>query len=60
MKFIGIPYDYIVRIEEEDEGDMLLATARKIMEYVDGFYVITIGKYRNAVNFLKKLRNLLS
>jgi homocysteine S-methyltransferase len=60
MKFIGIPYDYIVRIEEEDEGDMLLATARKIMEYVDGFYVITIGKYRNAADFLKKLRDLLS
>jgi methionine salvage enolase-phosphatase E1 len=49
-----------VRIEEEDEGDMLLATAQKIMQYVDGFYVITIGKYRDAANFLKKLRNLLS
>ena len=60
MKFMGIPYEYIVRIENEDEGDMLLATARKIMEYVDGFYVITIGKYRNATDFLIKLRNLLS
>lgn len=60
MKFLGIPYEYIVRVEEEDEGDMLLATAQKVIQYVDGFYVITIGKYRNASNFLKKLRNLLS
>jgi 5,10-methylenetetrahydrofolate reductase len=60
MKFLGIPYEYIVRIEKEDEGDMLLSTARRIVQYVDGFYVITIGKYRNAVSFLKKLRNLFS
>ena len=60
MKFMGIPYEYIVRIEEEEEGDMLLKSAQEIMQYVDGFYIITIGKYRNAADFLKKLRNLLS
>lgn len=60
MKFLGIPYDYITRVEVEDEGEMLFHTAREIGQYVDGFYVITIGKYRKAANFLKRLRNLLS
>lgn len=59
MKFMGIPYEYIARVEVEDEGDMLLSTAQKIMQYVDGFYVITIGKYRASISFLKKLRGLL-
>jgi 5,10-methylenetetrahydrofolate reductase len=60
MKFLGIPYEHIARVEVEDEGEMLLRMAQKIMQYVDGFYVITIGKYRKAANFLKKLRNLLA
>lgn len=59
MKFLGIPYDYITRVEVEDEGSMLLDTAKKIVEHVDGFYVITIAKYRAAAAFLKKLRRLL-
>ena len=59
MKFLGIPYEYITRVEVEDEGDMLLKTAQKIIPHVDGFYVITIGKYRDATDFLKSLRRLL-
>jgi 5,10-methylenetetrahydrofolate reductase len=58
MKFMGIPYDYISRIEAEDEGDMLLSIAGEIMPYVDGFYVITIGRYRDASGFLEELRAL--
>ncbi|MCK4941004.1 methylenetetrahydrofolate reductase [candidate division WOR-3 bacterium] len=60
MKFLGIPYEYIARVEVEDEGDMLLSTAEKIVDHVDGFYVITIGKYRAALGFLKQLRGLIS
>ena len=56
MKFLGIPYQYITRVEVEDEGKMLLSTAQKMSAYVDGFYVITIGKYREAVDFLKTLQ----
>jgi len=59
MKFLGIPYEYIARLEVEDEGKILLSTAKKIIDYVDGFYVITIGKYRAAAGFLQKLRALL-
>lgn len=59
MKFLGIPYEYIARIEVEDESDMLLATAKKIIDHVDGFYVIPIGKYRASLGFLKKLRRLI-
>ena len=59
MKFLGIPYEYIARVEVEDEADMLLSTAKKIIDYVDGFYVITIGKYRTAAEFLKKLRGII-
>lgn len=58
MKFLGIPYEYIIRVEVEDEGNMLLNTAQQIMQYVDGFYVITIGKYRKALKFLEKLGKL--
>ena len=60
MKFLGIPYEYIDRVEVEDEGDMLLSTAKEILNYVDGFYVITIGKYRAALDFLKELRDQTS
>ena len=59
MKFLGIPYEYITHVEVEDEGDMLLRSAQKIVQYVDGFYVITIGKYSAAVRFLQRLRALL-
>ena len=59
MKFLGIPYDYITRVEVEDEADMLLSTANQLLHYVDGFYVITIGRYRAAAEFLKKLRDVM-
>ena len=59
MKFLGIPYEYIARVEVEDEADMMLSNAKKIIDYVDGFYVITIGKYRTAAEFLKKLRGII-
>jgi 5,10-methylenetetrahydrofolate reductase len=59
MKFLGIPYEYIARVEVEDEADMMLSNAKKIIDYVDGFYVITIGKYLTAAEFLKKLRGII-
>ena len=59
MKFLGIPYEYIARVEVEDEADMMLSNAKNIIDYVDGFYVITIGKYRTAAEFLKKLRGII-
>lgn len=59
MKFLGIPYEYITRIEVEDEEKMLLDTAEKLIEYVDGFYVITIGKYRAAAGFLQIMRSMV-
>jgi 5,10-methylenetetrahydrofolate reductase len=59
MKFLGIPYDYITRVEIEDEAGMLLSTAKRILPYVDGLYVITIGRYRRAVEFLKKIQEQL-
>ena len=59
MKFLGIPYEYITRLEVEEEDKILFSTAEKIIDYVDGFYVITIGKYRAAMDFLQKLKALL-
>ncbi|UCD19463.1 MAG: methylenetetrahydrofolate reductase [candidate division WOR-3 bacterium] len=58
MKFMGIPYEHISRIEAEDEGSMLLSVAQEILPYIDGFYVITIGRYGEALGFLKELRTL--
>jgi 5,10-methylenetetrahydrofolate reductase len=59
MKFLGIPYEYIARVEVEDESDILLSTAKKVTDFVDGFYVITIGKYRAALGFLQQLRRIM-
>jgi 5,10-methylenetetrahydrofolate reductase len=59
MKFLGIPYEYIARVEVVDESDMLLSTVKKLADLVDGFYVITIGKYRASLGFLKQLRRLI-
>lgn len=59
MKHLTIPYEYIMRIEEEDEHEILLETARTLKEYVDGFYVIPIGKYGRALTLVKQLRKLL-
>jgi len=59
MKFMGIPYGYIGRLEAQPEGEMLLSVAEKILQYVDGFYVIPIGRYGAVLDFLKRLRNLI-
>jgi 5,10-methylenetetrahydrofolate reductase len=59
-KFLGIPYEYITRLEIEDEDNLLLANAKKIIQYVDGFYVITIGEYYTAKGFLEKLGEFIS
>ncbi|MEO0137767.1 MAG: methylenetetrahydrofolate reductase [candidate division WOR-3 bacterium] len=56
MKFLGIPYPYIAQIEEVDETELLFATAQKLKDYVDGFYVIPIGKYGNGFTLVKKIR----
>lgn len=59
MKFLGIPYEYINSIEERDEAEMLLETAEKLKNYVDGFYIIPITKYAKALGFVKKIREIL-
>ncbi len=59
MKFLGIPYQYITKIEEVDEIELLLETARKLKDYVDGFYVIPIGKYVFGIELIKKIRKML-
>ncbi|MCX7995262.1 MAG: methylenetetrahydrofolate reductase [candidate division WOR-3 bacterium] len=58
MKFLGIPYQYITSIEEVDENELLFETAQKLNEYVDGFYIITIGKYQNGLELIKKIRKM--
>ena len=59
MKFLGIPYEYINNIEEKDEAEILLETAEKLTDYVDGFYIIPIVKYPNALAFIKRIRKIL-
>lgn len=59
MKHLGIPYKYITHIGEKDETHLLLETARKLMDHVDGFYVIPIRKYDKALVLIKQLRKLL-
>ncbi len=59
MKYLGIPYEYISNIEEKNEAEMLLETAEKLKDYVDGFYIIPIGKYARALEFVKKIRKIL-
>ncbi len=59
MKFLGIPYQYIMMIEEVDETELLLETARKLKDYVDGFYVIPIGKYVFGIELVKKIREMI-
>lgn len=60
MKFLGIPYEYITKIEEVDETELLFETAKKLNDYIDGFYVIPIGRYSYALNLIKKIRELYS
>ncbi len=59
MKFLGIPYEYIKLIEERDETEMLLETARMLKDYVDGFYVIPITKYSKALDLIKEMKKML-
>jgi 5,10-methylenetetrahydrofolate reductase len=59
MKYLGIPYEYINNIEEKDETNMLLETAMQLKDYVDGFYIIPITKYSKALEFVKKVREML-
>jgi len=59
MKFLGIPYEYISLIEEKDETAILLQTAEKLKNHVDGFYVIPIAQYTNALDLIKKMKRIL-
>ncbi|MGQ9663906.1 MAG: methylenetetrahydrofolate reductase [bacterium] len=59
MKFLGIPYEYITKIEEIDEELMLFETAKILKDYVDGFYVIPIGKYTSTVELVKSIRRMI-
>jgi len=59
MKFLGIPYEYINLIENRDEIEMLFETAAKLKDYVDGFYVIPIGKYANALELVTRIRKMI-
>lgn len=60
MKFLGIPYEYIMRIEEVDESKLLFDTAKRLVEYVDGFYIIPIGKYPQALELIKRIRQMMT
>lgn len=59
MKFLGIPFDYIKNIEERDETDLLYDSAQKLLDQVDGFYIIPIGKYGRALPLVRKLRRIM-
>ncbi|MGB9721342.1 MAG: methylenetetrahydrofolate reductase [bacterium] len=59
MKFLGIPYQYISKIEEVNESELLLETAKELKDYVDGFYVIPIGKYSSAFDLIRKIKQIL-
>jgi 5,10-methylenetetrahydrofolate reductase len=59
MKFLGIPYQYINRIEEEDETRLLLETATQIKDYVDGFYIIPIARYDKAMELIPKIKAMI-
>jgi len=59
MKFLGIPFSYINLIEERDETEMLFETAARLKNYVDGFYIIPIGRYAAALPLVKKIREII-
>ncbi|MEO0106876.1 MAG: methylenetetrahydrofolate reductase [candidate division WOR-3 bacterium] len=59
MKFLGIPYEYILRLEQQDESELLYETAIKLKDYVDGFYIIPIGKYEYARTLIEKIKKIL-
>jgi 5,10-methylenetetrahydrofolate reductase len=58
MKYLGIPYDYINKIEETDETGMLMETASKLKDHVDGFYIIPIARYAKGLDLIKQLRKM--
>ncbi len=59
MKFLGIPYDYILKLEQRDETELLYETAGKLKDYVDGFYIIPIGKYDYAQKLIEKVKGII-
>jgi len=54
-KFLGIPHSYITRLSGDETG-LLLKTARKIRNSVDGFYIISIGRYDRALELIRRLK----
>jgi len=59
MKFLGIPYQYITKIEEGDETQLLLDMAKQLKDHVDGFYIIPIAKYDRAMELIPNIRAML-
>lgn len=59
MKFLGIPFHYINRIEEEDETKFLLQTAEQLKDHVDGFYIIPIARYDKAMKLIPKIKAMI-
>ncbi len=59
MKFLGIPYEYITNIEVKNEAEMLLDMVKQVKDFVDGFYIISIGKYTNAIELIKGIRQMI-
>ncbi|MBN2620625.1 methylenetetrahydrofolate reductase [candidate division WOR-3 bacterium] len=59
MKFLGIPYQYITRIEEGDETQLLLDIAEQLKDHVDGFYIIPIARYDQAMKLISKIKAMI-
>ena len=59
-KFLGIPYQYIDRLDNQDETDLLFDVAVKIKGSVDGFYIIPIGRYQNAIGLIRRIKENLA
>ncbi|OPX17448.1 hypothetical protein BXT86_06460 [candidate division WOR-3 bacterium 4484_100] len=59
MKFLGIPYKYIIELDKRDELAILYETAERVEKFVDGFYIIPIGRYEPALNLIKKIKELI-
>lgn len=57
-KYLGIPYAYITEIGERDEAHLLLGIARAIAPWVDGFYIVPIGRYDRALDLARQLRGI--
>ena len=59
MKFLGIPYKYIIELDKRDELAILYETAKKVEKFVDGFYIIPIGRYEPVLRLVEKIRELI-